>query len=438
MANLAAEYLQHIQQLQERTASVLAREGLDGLIIHSGQVKRQFLDDLDYPFKVNPHFKAWLPVVDNPNCWLVVDGVHKPKLIYCQAEGFWHQSVQIQPDYWNDSFDITLFSHPDQVFKYLPKDMANMAYIGEHTEVYQALGIGQFNPEAVLNYLHYQRAQKTEYEISCISEANRIAVAGHKAAQQAFLNAGSELDIHLAYLQATRHSEAQVPYENIVALNQHAAVLHYAEKAVQPPSSHNSLLIDAGASFAGYASDITRTYSQSAQGLYPTLVQGVEALQLEIIQRIKPGVSYVELHQQTHLMLAALLQETGLVNLAPELQLQSGVSRVFFPHGLGHFIGLQVHDVGGHMADARGTQLPQTAGHPFLRLTRKLEKQQVVTVEPGLYFIPSLLQSLQQSEHAKHINWSALQQLLPFGGIRIEDNLLVVANGCRNLTREVW
>jgi len=429
-------YPQHIEALQARIRTLLAREGLDALIIHSGQVKRQFLDDLDYPFKVNPHFKAWLPVVDNPNCWLIVDGVSKPKLIYCRVEGFWYKPAELPQSYWNDSFDITLFSQPDQVFKHLPKDMANMAYIGEHTEVCQALGIGHFNPEAVLNFLHYHRAEKSDYEVACVAEANRIAIRGHQAAQQAFAEGQSELAIHLAYLNAIKHTEAQVPYENIVALNQHAAVLHYAEKGIQPPSQHHSLLIDAGATFAGYAADITRTHASENAGLFAELLTGMEQLQLAIIDKIKPGVSYVQLHLEAHLKLAELLKASGLVSMDPEQQLAQGVSRVFFPHGLGHFIGLQVHDLGGHMADARGTQLPAVEGHPYLRLTRTLAKQQVLTIEPGLYFIPSLLESLRASEHSSAVNWQAIEQLLPYGGIRIEDNLLVVANGVRNLTRE--
>ena len=437
MEMISKHYLKHIEVMQQRTKTVLAREGLDALIIHSGQVKRQFLDDLDYPFKVNPHFKAWLPVVDNPNCWLVVDGESRPKLIYFRVEGFWSQPAALPQSYWTDCFDITVFSQPDQVFKHLPKDMANMAYIGEHTEVYQALGIGQFNPEAVLNYLHYQRAEKTDYEVACISEANRIAVRGHAAARALFLQGqSSELAIHLAYLQATHHMEAQVPYENIIALNHNAAILHYAEKGIQPPEQAYSLLVDAGASVAGYAADITRTHTTATEGGFPELLNGMEALQLALIERIKPGTSYIELHKQAHLMIATLLHDTGLVTLAPEQQVEWGLSRVFFPHGLGHFLGLQVHDVGGHMADARGTQLPQDAQHPSLRLTRRLEKQHVLTIEPGLYFIPSLLESLKQSEHSQYVNWSAIERLVPYGGIRIEDNVLVVANGYRNLTRE--
>jgi len=91
MDKLAPLYATHIAELNRRYADILAREQLDGLIIHSGQAHRQFLDDMNYPFKVNPHFKAWLPVLDNPNCWLLVNGRDKPTLIFYRPVDFWHK-----------------------------------------------------------------------------------------------------------------------------------------------------------------------------------------------------------------------------------------------------------------------------------------------------------------------------------------------------------
>ena len=88
---LQSNYASHVAMLQNHTRDALARENIDGLVIHSGQAKRLFLDDNNYPFKVNPQFKAWLPVVDNPNCWLIVNGVDKPKLIFYQPIDFWHK-----------------------------------------------------------------------------------------------------------------------------------------------------------------------------------------------------------------------------------------------------------------------------------------------------------------------------------------------------------
>jgi Xaa-Pro dipeptidase len=115
----------------------------------------------------------------------------------------------------------------------------------------------------------------------------------------------------------------------------------------------------------------------------------------------------------------------------------SGITRSFLPHGLGHLLGLQVHDAGGHLADTAGRRREPPRGDPFLRLTRTLSPGMVVTIEPGLYFIPALLRAML-AKHEAHVSRAMIERLLPFGGIRIEDNVAVTADGHRNLTREAF
>ena len=117
--------------------------------------------------------------------------------------------------------------------------------------------------------------------------------------------------------------------------------------------------------------------------------------------------------------------------------LDKGVSSVFFPHGLGHPSGLQVHDVAG-FTDESGAIIPRPEGHAFLRMTRTLEPNMVVTIEPGLYFIPSLLAKLKQSPEAKSVNWQKVEQLMPYGGVRIEDEVLCTENEPVNISREAF
>ena len=108
----------------------------------------------------------------------------------------------------------------------------------------------------------------------------------------------------------------------------------------------------------------------------------------------------------------------------------------FFPHGIGHHLGIQVHDVAGKQSDPQGTPAPPPEEHPFLRNTRTIEPGHVLTIEPGLYFIPMLLRPLRAGEHAERLDWTLIDALTPLGGIRIEDNVLVTETGHRNLTRE--
>lgn len=432
-----ALYPAHIAELQQRVQQLLTRENLDALVIHSGQTKRRFLDDMDYPFHVNPQFKAWLPVIDNPHCWLIVDGVNKPKLIFYRPKDFWHKVPDEPNDYWAEQFDIQLLEKAESVESLLPYDKANLAYIGEYIEVAQALGFNEINPESVLNYLHYHRVYKTPYELACLRIANKIAVNGHQAAKSAFFAGGSEFDIQQAYLTAVEQTENEVPYGNIVALNRNAAILHYTGLERALPAQRHSFLIDAGASFNGYAADITRTYSAIRKNEFAELIAAVNQAQLTLNDQLKPGAKYGDLHVNCHQYIAEILQQFDFVKLTPEAIVEQKITRSFFPHGLGHHLGLQVHDVGGFMADERGTSVAAPTEHPYLRCTRAIEANMVFTIEPGLYFIDSLLADLAKTDANKYINWQKIDQFRQYGGIRIEDNIIVHRERNENMTREL-
>jgi Xaa-Pro dipeptidase len=436
MQDLADSYPQHIQELQLRTRDALLREGIDGLIIHSGQGKRMFLDDNNYPFKCNPQFKAWVPVIDNPNCWLIVNGTDKPKLIFYRPKDFWHKVPPEPTDFWAQHFDIILLTQADKVEQHLPYDKNKYAYIGEYIEVAKALGFEMINPDRVLHYLHYQRGCKTDYELLCMRQANKMAVQGHQGAEAAFRQGLSEFDINQAYLGAVRQGINQVPYNNIVALNENASILHYMDQDTDAPEHARSFLIDAGATFHGYAADITRTYARE-KNQFAELIQAMDKVTLNLVDLLKPGVAYTDVHIAAHQKIAGVLAEFGISKLSAQDTLAQGIVNTFFPHGIGHFLGLQVHDVAGHAADDWGTPNPPPAEHPFLRTTRIIEPRQVFTIEPGLYFIDSLLADLKDSANGKHINWSTVDTFRPFGGIRIEDNIIVHRDKNENMTRDL-
>lgn len=434
MDKLASFYHAHIAELNRRVAEISHREGLAGLVIHSGQPHRQFLDDMNYPFKVNPHFKAWLPVLDNPNCWVIVNGIDKPKLVFYRPVDFWHKVSDVPEAFWTEHFDIQLLTKADKVAEFLPKDLTGWAYIGEHLDVADVLEFSSRNPDAVMNYLHYHRADKTQYELECLRRSNQIAVRGHKAAKGAFFNGASEFEIQQQYLAEISQGENEMPYGNIIALNQHAAILHYMTLAHVKPQQRLSFLIDAGASYHGYAADITRTYSFE-KNRFSELISALNQQQLSIIDAMKPGVKYTDLHIMTHERIAQLLIDFKLAHSDVATLIDSGVTSAFFPHGLGHMLGLQVHDMGGYSHDERGTHIPAPEKHPFLRCTRTLAVNQVLTIEPGIYIIDSLLNDL--SNNAKQlVNWQTVDLMRPFGGIRIEDNVIVHADRNENMTRE--
>ena len=134
-----------------------------------------------------------------------------------------------------------------------------------------------------------------------------------------------------------------------------------------------------------------------------------------LVEQVRDGRDYREIHVDAHLRLADVLQQLGLVRMTPESQLESGVSAVFFPHGIGHLIGLQVHDVAGFAASDEGGMIARPDGHPFLRLTRTLAPGMVVTIEPGLYFIELLLRELRAGARRRS-GQDAVECLSQFGG----------------------
>ena len=246
-----------------------------------------------------------------------------------------------------------------------------------------------------------------------------------------------EFEIHRTYCKAVSHTDPELPYGNIVALNEHGSVLHYTDFDRQTPREARSFLIDAGAQVHGYTSDITRTYSNGDQR-FQDLINQMDAMQLDIVNDVHAGVDYRDLHISTHKMLAKVLVDAELATGSPDTLLETGVTSAFFPHGLGHLLGIQVHDVGGFMENETGTTIDPPSGHAFLRLTRVLEENMVLTIEPGLYIIDMLLENLRGTPAENHVKWDTVNWLRPFGGIRIEDNVRVLANDQENLTRDAF
>jgi Xaa-Pro dipeptidase len=252
----------------------------------------------------------------------------------------------------------------------------------------------------------------------------------------AFRDGASEHEILIAFLTAARQTENELPYPAIIATNTHGAVLHYQNydrESVAP----GSLLIDAACSTNGYAADITRTHVFEDPE-FTNMVVDLDRAQQKICAKVRPGASFADLHEFAHRAIAQLLNDWELVRRDPDELVEQGTTALFLPHGLGHFLGIQVHELGGAMADTSGMELERDPRFPHLRLVRTLEEGQVLTIEPGLYFIETLLAQLRQSKVSGDVDWSRIDRLKQFGGIRIEDNLVVTSEGAENLTRQAF
>jgi Xaa-Pro aminopeptidase len=224
-------------------------------------------------------------------------------------------------------------------------------------------------------------------------------------------------------------------FDTIVAGGPNSAVLHF------PPSSRpfgegELVLVDAGAEVLGYASDITRTYPVS--GRFTTeqaeLYAIVRRASRVAIEHCVAGMEWKEVHRVAGLTIAEGLVAFGLLRGNPDGLVDSGAVYLFFPHGIGHMVGLGIRDAGEVLPGRE--QSP--GAFPRLRVDLPLLPGYTVTIEPGFYIVPALLADRDmRNRHRDAVDWDRAERMLSFGGIRVEDNVLITENGYEVLTDNV-
>lgn len=431
-------YRPHLDALCARYDAALDSTGFDAVLIGAGVPVLIHRDDQDYPYRPEPLFLQWAPLTAHPGSALLYRAGRKPVLFVLEADDFWHQPAPLPRGPWQKALDIRHIRHPDEIRKHLPAKSGRLAVLGPPLQWQRQSLPGPLNPKALLTHLDYDRAFKTPWEVACIQVATALGLAGHRAVRQAFAAGCSEFEMGLVFLAACGQKDDELPYPAIVATNRNGATLHYQHRDRQrlPARDRHSLLLDAGCTHGGYASDITRTHA-ARRGEFSRMIRDLDRAQQRLCELVRPGVAFPELQLAAHSEIATLLARWDLVRMTPEEMVARRITDTFLPHGLGHLLGLQVHDVGGGLASRRGGELTRPKRFPRLRLTRPLAPGMVVTIEPGLYFIDSLLDRLRSSRFARRVNWRQIAGLRRYGGIRIEDNVLVTALGHRNLTREL-
>ena len=285
---------------------------------------------------------------------------------------------------------------------------------------------------------------KDHHEIACIRQANKISTLAHRAVLRSIARFKNEAQIQGLFVDVCITESAKQSYSVIAGSGENAGTLHYV-KNNEPLKGRQLVCLDAGAEFQCYASDVTRTFpisgswpSNEARNIYSL----VQLMQETCIKQLRPGVKMIDLHKDAHKIATAGLLSLGLLHNGTHHEiLRVGTSRAFFPHGLGHHLGLDVHDVNGiPIMRYRGKGSPildiTTARAPCLPDQPALEEGMVVTIEPGIYFSRYELCRawLHSPIHSKYINQEVLEKYWAVGGVRIEDDILITANGYENLT----
>ncbi len=404
----------------KRRADLRKAVGRGPILLHGSNLVPRNYPDNTYPFRQNSHFLYYTGLAV-PGLALVMDG---------DRETLFAPRATMDDIVWTGPVDS-------------PEALARRAGIRRvGTDLSSAIprsGRIKALPasEALIEAIVRQRSIKAPDEIREIESAVALSKRMHLLAMSMAKPGVRESDIAGAIEGLALREDRPQAYHPIVTVR--GEILHnhtYGNRLKRG----QLLLVDAGAESAlGYASDITRVipvggrFSSKQKEIYEIVLRTQQAA----IDAIRPGVTYREVHLHACAVMAAGLADAGLMKGDPAEAVVAGAHALFFPHGLGHMLGLDVHDMedlGDIVGYGPGESRSKQFGLGFLRLAKRLEAGFVLTVEPGIYFIPALIDQWRAAgKHRDFINYAKLASYRDFGGIRMEDDVLVTPKGARVL-----
>lgn len=283
--------------------------------------------------------------------------------------------------------------------------------------------------------LDESRLIKDYFEIELMRHAAKITDNCHLAVMSALPIETNEMHIHAEFTyHAIRQGSKHHAYDPICCSGPSCSTLHYVKNDDEITPEKRSILIDAGAEWSCYASDVTRCFPINGDWTkeHLEIYNAVAHMQRVAAELIKPGVDWEDCHLAAHKILIEEFLKLGIFKkeYTPEQILESKLSASFFPHGLGHVLGMETHDVAGNPNYDDPDPI-----YRYLRIRRKLQVGMVVTNEPGIYFSPFLLEDiLNDKAKLEYINKDVLDKYWYIGGVRIEDDYVITEDGYENLT----
>ncbi len=299
----------------------------------------------------------------------------------------------------------------------------------------------QNGDDALIDTIIQMRRRLSQDELDEMRATAKVTEAAHRAAMAATRPGAHERDIAAAFESVVTRAGLTTAYPSIVTVR--GEVLHNFHY-VNPLLDGQLMLLDGGAEAAsGYATDVTRTwpvsgrFTERQEAAYAAVLEA----QLQAIDLCRAGVRYRNVHTKASLVLAQFLADEGLLRCSAETAVETGAHALFFPHGVGHLLGLDVHDLenfGDRAAYPPDRQRSEQFGTGYLRLDLDLEPGMVVTVEPGLYVVPAILEDTKlRARHAKQVNFDVAATWAGFGGIRIEDDVAITEADPEVLTNAI-
>ncbi|CAG9583285.1 unnamed protein product [Danaus chrysippus] len=421
------------------------------VVLQGGDDINHYDTDIQYIFRQEAYF-TWVCGVREPGCYFALDVKTKKSIVFVprlpDEYEIWMGKLLSCQDYTNmyGVNEVRFVDEICEVLKSLNPDTL-LTLSGPNTDsgltaaeaVFEGIDEFKVDNETLFPIIAELRVIKTPEEIEVMRYICKVSSDAHKQvmlyAKPGLMEYQCEsvfLD-HCYRVGGCRH----VSYTCICGSGDNSAILHYGHAAApnnKMIKDGDICLFDMGGNYAGYAADITCSFpangkfTEDQKLIYEAVLAGRDA----VIRQGKPGVKWTDMHLAANRAMLEHLKKGGLLKGEVEKMIAFGVNGILQPHGLGHLLGLDVHDVGGYLKHC-----PPRPSGPLgrLRTARVLESGMVLTIEPGCYFIPKLLAAAKRSPKvSQFFDWDVMERFRGFGGVRIEDDVLITDNGVENLT----
>ncbi len=410
----------------------LMRRLPDGLILLTAAPEAVRNGDVHHPYRQSSDF-LWLTGVEASGYALLLDPRRGKEVLFIprltQMHAVWLGHIPSRQEA-REAFGIREVRYSAELPKALRRRGRGVLHANSRGAALARREARSLRPESrdLRQALDELRVFKDAAELALLAKASAATAAGHLAAMRAARPGMFEYQVQAELERAFKAAGcAQLGYGSIVAGGRNSAVLHYVANECRLGAG-DLLLVDAGAEYRGYTADVTRTFPVSGRfsPRQREVYEVVLAAQERCIDYARAGNTSMDVQRLSERVLAEGLRDLGLLRGSVDELVETEAVRVFYPHGIGHTLGLDVHDVQG--GRKRRLRLRRSSGK--LRFRARLEPGFVITIEPGIYFMEALLRDPKvRRKHRARIDFAKAERWLPVGGVRIEDDVVVRAEG---------
>jgi Xaa-Pro dipeptidase len=422
------------------------------ILLQGGKSRTQYDTDREILFRQESFFQ-WAFGVKEPDCFGLLDITRDKSVLFIprlpREYAVWMGEIK-SPQTFQQLYEVDEVRYVDQIQHYLQEINCSVIFVlkGQNTDsgkcskpaTFKGIEQWRVDTETLFPEIVELRVFKTPEELNLLRYVNKISSDAHKTVMRAARPGMMEYELESIFLHEvySKGGCRHVSYTCICCSGPNGAILHYGHAGApndRQLKDGDMCLFDMGAEYHCYSSDITCSwpangkFTRDQRDIYETVLAAHNA----VIREMKPGVKWPDMHRLAERTILEEMQKRGFLKGSVEEMTKVHLGAYFMPHGLGHFFGLDVHDVGGY---PKGVERIDEPGIRKLRTTRTLQENMCITVEPGVYFVKDLLAELyNNAELRKFIVQEKLDNFWTFGGVRIESDVIVTATGAENITK---